>query len=101
MNKSNIRASFQGAGLMPLRPNTVIAKLDVKVQIPTSFRPPTRETLFWGFRRLNNPTEAISQSEFIEFRIARHKNSSLTSIYNGIDQIGQKAKQIMNKMAVF
>jgi hypothetical protein len=99
LTESNIRASFQGAGLVPLSPDIVIAKLDVKLQTPTSFRPPTRESLPWASRTPNNPTKAISQSEFIKSRVARHQNSFPTSIYNGIDQIAKKAKQIMHKMA--
>jgi hypothetical protein len=50
MTKSNIRAGFEGAGLVPLSPETVISKLDVKLQTPTSSRPPTRETLPWASR---------------------------------------------------
>jgi hypothetical protein len=92
LTESNIRAGFQGAGLVPLNPNIIIAKLDVKLQTPTSFRPPSRETLPWIFRIPNNPTEAISQFEFIKSRVARHQNSFPTSIYNGIDQIAKKAK---------
>jgi hypothetical protein len=73
MTGSNILSGFQNAGLIPLSPNIVIAKLDVKIQTPTSSRPPTRETLSWAPRTSNNPTEAISQFEFIKFRIARYQ----------------------------
>jgi hypothetical protein len=100
LTESNIRASFQKAGLVPLSPDIIIAKLDVKLQILTFFRPPTRESLPWTSRTPNNPTKATSQSEFIKSRVARHQNSSPTSIYNEIDQIAKKAKQIMHKMAL-
>jgi hypothetical protein len=72
LTESNIRAGFQGAGLVPLSSDIVIAKLDVKLQTPTSFRPPSRENLPWVSRTLNNLTEAISKSEFIKPRVARH-----------------------------
>jgi hypothetical protein len=72
LTESNIRAGFQGAGLVPLSPDIVIAKLDVKLQTPTSSRPFLRENLPWVSRTSNNPTEAISQFEFIKSRIARH-----------------------------
>jgi hypothetical protein len=72
LTENNIRAGFQGARLVPLSPDIVIAKLDVKLQTPTSSRPPTRETLPWVPRTPNNPTEAISQSEFIKSRVSRH-----------------------------
>jgi hypothetical protein len=41
----NIRAGFQKAGLVPLSPDIVIAKLDIKLQTPTFSRPLTRESL--------------------------------------------------------
>jgi hypothetical protein len=85
LTEINIRAGFQKAGLMLLSPNIVIAKLDIKLQTPTFFRPPTRESLPWASRTPNNPIEAILQFEFIKFRIARHQNSFLTLIYDAID----------------
>lgn len=100
MTESNIRAGFEGAGLVPLNPEVVISKLDIKIQTPTVSRPSSRGSLPWASRTPNNPTEATSQSEFIKSRIARHQSSSPTSIYNGIDQITKGAKQIMHKMAL-
>jgi FtsZ-binding cell division protein ZapB len=85
---------------VPLSPDIVIAKLDIKLQIPTFSRPLTQESLSWAFRTPNNPIEAISQFEFIKFRIARHQNSSPTSIYDVIDQFSKKARNIMHKMAL-
>jgi hypothetical protein len=49
LTEINIRASFQKAGFVPLSPNIVIAKLDIKLQTPTFSRPSTRESLFWAF----------------------------------------------------
>jgi hypothetical protein len=72
LTEINIRASFQKAGLMPLSSDIVIAKLNIKLQILTFFRPLTRESLPWASRTPNNPIEAISQFEFIKSRIARH-----------------------------
>jgi hypothetical protein len=45
MTEINIRASFQKDRLMPLSPDIVIAKLDIKLQTLMFFRPPTRESL--------------------------------------------------------
>jgi hypothetical protein len=59
LTERNIRAGFQGAGLVPLSPDIIIAKLDVKLQTLTSSRPLTRQSLPWAFRTPNNPTEAI------------------------------------------
>jgi hypothetical protein len=72
LTESNIRAGFQEAGLVPLSSDIVIAKLDVKLQIPTFFRLLSRENLPWVSRILNNLTEAISQFKFIKSRVARY-----------------------------
>ncbi|KFZ24101.1 hypothetical protein V502_01420, partial [Pseudogymnoascus sp. VKM F-4520 (FW-2644)] len=100
MTKSNVQAGFKGAGLVPFNPEIVISKLDVKLQTPTSSQPPIQETLPWASRTPNNPTKATSQSEFIKSRIARHQNSSPTSIYNAIDQFAKGARGIMHRMAL-
>lgn len=100
MTEHNVRAGFRGAGLVPFSPEVVISRLDVKVQTPMSSRPSSREALPWASRTPNNPTEATSQSEFLKGRIARHQNSSPTSIYNGIDQIAKGASRIMYRMAL-
>lgn len=100
MTESNIRAGFNAAGLVPLSPDIVISKLDVKLQTPTPSWPPIRESLPWASRTPNNPIEAISQSEFIKSRIAKHQNSSPTSIYDAIDQFSKGAYGIMHRMAL-
>jgi hypothetical protein len=45
LTESNIRTGFQKAGLVPLSPNIIIAKLNIKLQTPTFSRPPIRNTL--------------------------------------------------------
>ena len=72
LTKNNICAGFQRAGLVPLSPDIVIGKLDVKLQTPMSSRPPSRESLPWASRTPNNPAEATLQSDFIKSRVARH-----------------------------
>ncbi|KFZ23961.1 hypothetical protein V502_01560, partial [Pseudogymnoascus sp. VKM F-4520 (FW-2644)] len=100
MTESNVRAGFKAARLVPLSPDIVISKLDVKLQTPTPPRPPTRESLPWASRTPNNPIEATLQSEFIKSRIAKHQNSSPTSIYDAIDQFSKGAHGIMHRMAL-
>jgi hypothetical protein len=85
LTEINIRAGFQKAGLVPLSPDIIIAKLDIKLQTSTSSQLLTRESLLWASRTPNNPIEAISQFEFIKFQITRHQNSSPTSIYDAIN----------------
>lgn len=42
----------------------------------------------------------MSQSTFIKTRIARHQNSSPTSIYTAVDQFTKGASQIMHQLAL-
>lgn len=100
MTESNIWADLKAAGLVSFSPDIVISRLDVKLQAPTSSRPPTRESLPWASRTPNNPIEATSQSEYIKSRIAKHQNSSPTIIYDAIDQFSRGAHSIMHRMAL-
>jgi len=95
----NIQGGFQGAGLVPLDLETVISRLDVKLQTPTPERFPETPTP-WVSKTPNNPIEASSQSEFIKKQIAQHQNSSPTSIYDAIDQFSKGLLGIMHQIAL-
>lgn len=96
----NIKGSFRGAGLVPFSPESVISKLDVKLHTPTP--PGTSSGLPspWQSKTPNNPIEATSQTELIKNRIARHQNSSPTSIFTGIDHIAKGTQQVMYRLAL-
>ncbi|KFZ24433.1 hypothetical protein V502_01086 [Pseudogymnoascus sp. VKM F-4520 (FW-2644)] len=100
MTESNIQGGFQGAGLLPFDPKSVISTLDLKLKTPTppSSCPGTAQP--WVSQTPNNPTEAMSQSTFIKTRISRHQNSSPTSIYAAVDQFTKGASQIMHQLAL-
>lgn len=97
ITESNIQGGFKGAGLVPLDPEHVILKLDLKLKTPTppNSRPGTAHQ--WTSKTPNNAIEASSQSTFIKNRISRHQNSSPTSIFEAVDQITKGASQIMHK----
>jgi hypothetical protein len=38
MTESNIKGSFRGAGLVPLNPENMISKLNVKLRTPTPIK---------------------------------------------------------------
>jgi hypothetical protein len=65
MTEANVRGGFRGAGLVPLDPDAVLSKLDI-VQTPS---PPRRLRSStpdaWVSQTPSNPTEAVSQSQFI------------------------------------
>jgi hypothetical protein len=48
----NICSAFRGAGLVPLQPETVLLKLDVKLRIPTL--PAALTEALWEARTLSN-----------------------------------------------
>ena len=74
--------------------------LDLKLKTPTPLnsRPSTAQP--WVSQTPNNPTEASSQSTFIKNRIARHQNSSPTSIYEAVDQFTKGASKIIHQLAL-
>jgi hypothetical protein len=47
-----------------------------------------------------NAIKATSQTELVKNRIARHQNSSPTSIYAGLDQIVKGTQQVMYRLAL-
>jgi hypothetical protein len=100
MTENNIRGGFRGAGILPFDPEGVISTLDLKLKTPTppNSRPSTAQP--WVPQTPNNPTEATSQTTFIKDRIARHQNSSPTSIYEAVDQFAKGTSKIMHQLAL-
>jgi len=93
ITESNIKASFRGAGLVPLDPEAVISKLDVRLRTPT---PPTTNNSPWESRTPSNTIEFGSQSKLVRERIQRHVDSSPTSIVDSLDQLTKGAEVMMH-----
>jgi len=94
---SNIQAGFRATGLVPYDPEYVISQLDVKPSTPT---PPGSSTGLpqpWVSKTPNNPTEIESQSAFIERRIARHQDSSPSSIIESLRQLKKGTALIVHE----
>jgi hypothetical protein len=100
MTESNIQGGFRGAGLLPFDPKRVISSLDLKLKTltPPNSRPSTAQP--WVSQTPSNPIEALSQTTFIKNRIARHQNSSPTSIYEAVDHFAKGASKIMHQLAL-
>ncbi|KAK8093181.1 uncharacterized protein PG998_014582 [Apiospora kogelbergensis] len=61
-----VKAGFRGAGIVPLDPDRVISKLDVKLSTPSPTRSLPAATIPWASQTPHNPTEATSQTDFIK-----------------------------------
>ena len=78
----------------------MIPTLDVKLRTPTPVEPLLATANPWVLKKLQNPIEATSQSEFIKDQIARHQNSTPTLIYSAIDQFVKSTQSAMHSYAI-
>ena len=100
MTESNIQGGFRGAGLVPSDPENVVSTLDLKLKTPTPTHSRSGTAEPWISQTPNNLIEATSQTTFIKNRIACHHNSSLTSIYEAVDQFAKGTSKIMHNLAL-
>ncbi|KID98255.1 transposase, partial [Metarhizium majus ARSEF 297] len=100
ITENNIKGGFRGAGLIPLGPENVLSRLDVKLRTPSPLEGVVELPHVWVPKTPNNPTEATSQTNYIKKRISRHQGSSPTSILTAMDQFAKGARGIMHRMAL-
>jgi hypothetical protein len=100
MTESNSKGGFRGTGLVPFDPEAVISKLDVKLRTPTPTGPPAAVADAWFSQTPQNPTEAVSQPEYIENRIARHQGSSPTTIFTAVDQLAKGTQALAHSVTL-
>lgn len=62
----HIKSSFQGVDLVPLDPEAVISKLDVRLRTPTPLETPDVLSLIWISQTPRIATEALSQSTLLK-----------------------------------
>jgi hypothetical protein len=83
-SKNNIQSSFRATGLVPLDPEVVISRLEVKPHTPTT--PPPGSTA-WQPKTPSNALELEAQTTLILKRIRAHKSSSPESIIEMVLQV--------------
>jgi hypothetical protein len=88
----NICSAFRGAGLVPLQPDVVLSKLDVRLRTPTPAALPEAP---WEAKTPSNVRELEAQSTLIRDRVRRHKSSSPASIIQAIGQLKKGAEIMM------
>ena len=89
---ANICSAFRGAGLVPLQPDVVLSKLDVRLRTPT---PDALLEAPWEAKTPSNVRELEAQSTLIRDCVRRHKSSSPASIIQAIGQLKKGAEVIM------
>ena len=103
ITKGNIEAGFRASGLTPLDPEAVLEKLDLRPRSVTPITPITpaaADPQTWISQTPKTVTEAGSQTEYIKARIARHQNSSPTSLYEAIDQFKKGTQGIIFQLSL-
>jgi hypothetical protein len=80
MTEENIRAAFRGAGLIPINPERIVSKLDIRLQTPTPAEEEVDPSTPWVSKTPKTVLEAQYQSEYLQRRICRHHSSSPKSI---------------------
>jgi hypothetical protein len=93
----NIRAGFQGAGLVPHDPEVVLSKLDVQLRTPT---PPALGTVAWEAQTLRNARNIEAQSTLIRNCIQNHQGSLASSLHKQVKQLSKSAQQIAHNMVL-
>jgi hypothetical protein len=94
---NNIRSSLRATDLVPVDPEVVISKLEVKPRTPT---PPAPGPTPCQPKTPSNVAEIDSQSTLIVKRIKDHKSSSPDSIIEMIEQFKKGAQMMAHSEAL-
>jgi len=97
ITESNILGGFRGAGLVPLDPEAVISKLDIKLRTPS---PCTVNEDSWQSQTPGNILEFGSQSTLVKERIQRHLDSSPTSMVEAFEKMAKGAALVAHKLVL-
>lgn len=99
-DRKKIKSGWRGAGLAPFDPEYVISKLDAKLQTPSPPGSSDGLELPWLPKTPSNPTEALSQTEYIEKRIRTHQGGSSAEIIESLNQMAKSTTKVMQQMAL-
>jgi hypothetical protein len=83
--------------LVPLDPEAVISKLDVRLRTPS---PCTIVDSTWQSQTLKNSLELGSQSTLVKRRIQRYIDSSLTSIVEAVKKLAKGAEMMAHSLVL-
>jgi regulator of replication initiation timing len=100
MTEKNIKSAFRGAGLVPLDPESVVSKLDVRLRTPTPAEEVASPSTPWVSKTPKTVLEAQFQCEYLDRRIRRHQSSSPESILGALKSLAKGTKAIMHENAL-
>jgi hypothetical protein len=100
MTEKNIKGGFEGAGLLPFDPESVVSRLDVQLRTPTPAEEVANPSTPWVSKTPKTVLEAGSQSEYLERRTRRHQSSSPASILGALKSLAKGTIAIMHKNAL-
>lgn len=98
--EQNVKGGFRGSGLVPLDPEAVISKLDIRLRTPSPPETPNQLPRLWTSQTPRTATEAIEQSTLIKNRIVRHHGSSPTPILTSVDQLAKATVAINHQLTL-
>jgi hypothetical protein len=99
MTEKNIKSAFRGAGLVPLDPESVVSKLDMRLRTPTPAEEVASPLTPWVSKTPKIVLEAQFQCEYLDRRIRRHQSSSPESILEALKCLSKGTKVIMHENA--
>jgi hypothetical protein len=94
--EDNIKAAFRGAGIVPWDPDSVLSKLDIRLQTPVLSVPVSPQQ--WESQTPANAQQTVKQSSYIKGRISAHQGSSPTPIIEAVDQMAKGARAMANEL---
>jgi hypothetical protein len=96
----NIKGGFRGAGLIPLDPEAVISKLDIRPKTPVLPSPRPQSVRSEGSSTTQTPRNTLqlaSQSAKLKNRIMRHQSSSPTKMLEAVDRVAKGMSEVVAK----
>jgi hypothetical protein len=96
ITKENIKAGFHGAGLVPLNPDAVLSKMDIRLHTPT---PPPANITEWTSQTPYNPAEAIAQSALVRKQL-NEREGSPTPLIRAVSSLVKGTEQLAQEMAI-
>jgi hypothetical protein len=95
ITSKNTKAGFHSTGLVPFNSEEVISRMDIRLQSPS---PTIRLSPPWSSYTPYNLKEALSQTNLVQDRIARHQSSSPIPLFRSIEALAKGTERLVYKI---